>query len=426
MRPRRSCGGECVRKTVFWSWQSDLDGRVTRDVIRTALDEAITILAAELEEADRPSLTSDTQGVAGTPDIVATILAKIDEAAVFVGDVTPIALSDSGKACANPNVLLEMGYANKALTSHRVIQVWNTAFEGAIVEKLPFDLRGRRGPLSFDLPIGADTTTLRAARTKLAKELAGALKLAFDTLPPPSPEAVHWQPPFSGDTDIWFDPGAEQTVTHPTHGSSKIRWKPGAHGYARLIPSKWAAKPGAKRSIAEHPGHPALIGNAGSLGYGVSRGGAMIYRPDAAEEGVYPTGALTQWFEKTGEFWGIANEFLFTPKSGRLTVATGYIFKQWMSFLERNCALALAHGGSLPIHVRLGITGLDGTWWPAGRYDFGDEGFAAVEPSFEYDATLSSDGKDSLRNVAVAAFNALAEIYGVAAHTLDEIEALGR
>lgn len=210
MRPRRSCGGECVRKTVFWSWQSDLDGRVTRDVIRTALDEAITILAAELEEADRPSLTSDTQGVAGTPDIVATILAKIDEAAVFVGDVTPIALSDSGKACANPNVLLEMGYANKALTSHRVIQVWNTAFEGAIVEKLPFDLRGRRGPLSFDLPIGADTTTLRAARTKLAKELAGALKLAFDTLPPPSPEAVHWQPPFSGDTDIWFDPGAEQ------------------------------------------------------------------------------------------------------------------------------------------------------------------------------------------------------------------------
>ena len=114
MRPRRSCGGECVRKTVFWSWQSDLDGRVTRDVIRTALDEAITILAAELEEADRPSLTSDTQGVAGTPDIVATILAKIDEAAVFVGDVTPIALSDSGKACANPNVLLEMGYANKA------------------------------------------------------------------------------------------------------------------------------------------------------------------------------------------------------------------------------------------------------------------------------------------------------------------------
>ena len=75
-------------KTVFWSWQSDLDGRVTREVVRFALDEAIKILSADLEEADRPSLTSDTQGVAGTPDIVATILRKIDEAAVFVGDVT--------------------------------------------------------------------------------------------------------------------------------------------------------------------------------------------------------------------------------------------------------------------------------------------------------------------------------------------------
>jgi hypothetical protein len=133
-----------VEKTVFWSWQSDLDGRVTREVIRFALDQAITILAADLQEADRPSLTSDTQGVAGTPDIVATILRKIDEAAVFVGDVTPIAVSENGKACANPNVLLEMGYANKALTEHRVIQVWNTAFEGATIDALPFDMRGGR------------------------------------------------------------------------------------------------------------------------------------------------------------------------------------------------------------------------------------------------------------------------------------------
>lgn len=124
-----------MSKTVFWSWQSDLDARVTRDVIRYALDESIKILAASLEEAHRPNLTSDTQGVSGTPDIVATILRKIDEAAVFVGDVTPIAVSESDKACANPNVLLEMGYANKALTEHRVIQVWNTAFEGATIEK---------------------------------------------------------------------------------------------------------------------------------------------------------------------------------------------------------------------------------------------------------------------------------------------------
>lgn len=85
-----------MTKTVFWSWQSDLDGRVTRELIRSALDQAIGMLAADLDEAERPSLTSDTQGVAGTPDIVATILRKIDEAAVFVADVTPIAVSVEG------------------------------------------------------------------------------------------------------------------------------------------------------------------------------------------------------------------------------------------------------------------------------------------------------------------------------------------
>ncbi|UZW58263.1 hypothetical protein NUH86_24700 (plasmid) [Sphingobium sp. JS3065] len=207
-----------MEKTVFWSWQSDLDGRVTREVIRSALDQAIGMISADLAEADRPSLTSDTQGVAGSPDIVATILRKIDEAAVFVGDVTPIAVSADGKACANSNVLIELGYAHRALGENRVLQIWNTAFDGATLDKLPFDMRGRRGPLGFHLLVGADTATLRTVREKLAKDLAGALKLALDTLPPPPPEAVHWQPHFAGDADLWFDRAGPQLVTNPTHG----------------------------------------------------------------------------------------------------------------------------------------------------------------------------------------------------------------
>jgi len=45
------------------------------------------------------------------PDIVATILEKIDNAAAFVGDVTPISVSENGKQVANPNVLIELGYS---------------------------------------------------------------------------------------------------------------------------------------------------------------------------------------------------------------------------------------------------------------------------------------------------------------------------
>lgn len=152
----------------------------------------------------------------------------------------------------------------------------------------------------------------------------------------------------------------------------------------------------------------------------------MLYWPGTAEEGVYPTVALTQWFEKTGEFWGVGGGFLFTPKSGRLTLATGYFDHRWLHFLERNCALALAHGGSLPIHVRLGVNGLTGSWWPPGRFDFGDEGFAAVESSFEFDATLIAVDKATLRRVAADAFNALAAVYGIEAHTIEQIEALAR
>lgn len=413
-------------KTVFWSWQSDLDSRVTREVIRYALDEAIKILAADLEEANRPSLTSDTQGVAGTPDIVATILRKIDEAAVFVGDVTPIAVSATGKACANPNVLLEMGYANKALTVHRVIQVWNTAFDGATLDKLPFDMRNRRGPMAFHLPTDVDTNKLRSVRSKLALKLADALKLAFDQLPPPPPETVRWQQNVEGDPDLWFDKNESQTVTNPMHGSSKIRWNSHFPGFARLIPSNWKAKPDAKRSLADHPGYPALLARADYLSYGMSKGGMMIYWPGTANDGVYPTLAITQWFEKTGEFWGVAGGFLFKRDGGRLTLATGYFFGRWLNFLERNCALALAHGGALPIHIRLGVNDLKESWWPRGQFDFDNEGFAAVEDSYEFRATLTSIEPAALKAVVVEAFNGLATVYGVESHTAEQIEALAR
>ena len=152
----------------------------------------------------------------------------------------------------------------------------------------------------------------------------------------------------------------------------------------------------------------------------------MTYRPDEEVHGVYSAGALTQWFERTGEFRGIANEFLFASKNDRSTVASGYIFERWVSFLERNCLLALEHGGELPIHVRLGITGLDESWWPQGPFDFGDEGFAAVEPAFEYDAKLVKADRQALRQVAADAFNALAAIYGVEPHSIEQIEALSR
>lgn len=67
------------------------------------------------------------------------------------------------------------------------------------------------------------------------------------------------------------------------------------------------------------------------------------------------------------------------------------------------------------------MNGLTDSWWPKGRYEFDDEGYASVEDSYEYDATLTSIKPDDLKSVVVDAFNGLAAIYGVGAHTYEQI-----
>lgn len=52
---------------IFWSWQSDLTGKVTRNVVQDALGRALLALGDELELApsDRPELDHDTKNSPG-------------------------------------------------------------------------------------------------------------------------------------------------------------------------------------------------------------------------------------------------------------------------------------------------------------------------------------------------------------------------
>ena len=67
---------------IFWSWQSDTDGRIGRFLVRDALRDAVGGLkeSLEIDEPVRDALhiDHDIQGVSGSPDLVPTILAKID------------------------------------------------------------------------------------------------------------------------------------------------------------------------------------------------------------------------------------------------------------------------------------------------------------------------------------------------------------
>lgn len=172
-----------MARTVFWSWQSDLPADITKDFIKSALRHALTKVASELqlESADRIELDHDTKGEAGLVEIVSTIFGKIDECEVFVADITPVAaMSPSGgeKKIPNPNVMIELGYALRELGHKRVITVANLTFGGR-PEELPFDLRHRRGAITYSLASKENPAYDKEQKT-LITQLAAALKVNLE------------------------------------------------------------------------------------------------------------------------------------------------------------------------------------------------------------------------------------------------------
>jgi len=159
--------------TIFYSWQSDLPNPTNRGFIRKALDIAAASLSSDLDLNVEARVESDTQGVPGSPDIINTILEKIDSADAVVADVS---LVDPGneRRTPNPNVLFELGYAFKALGAERVLMVFNEAF-GA-TRDLPFDLGLRR---QICYTAREDSTDKAEARRVLAGRLETALRMMF-------------------------------------------------------------------------------------------------------------------------------------------------------------------------------------------------------------------------------------------------------
>ncbi len=167
---------------VFYSWQSDLPRQTTRDIIHDAAVEAVRRVAGTARLEDAPRFDQDTLGEAGSPQITETIFRKIRDSALFLADVTFVSKTEGregqkAKKLPNPNVMLELGYAAAMIGWDRVILIMNKAYGSP--ESLPFDLRNRRFPLTFDLPpasskplpIGALVGGLEEAiQTHLARE----------------------------------------------------------------------------------------------------------------------------------------------------------------------------------------------------------------------------------------------------------------
>jgi len=145
-------------------------------MIRAAAADATACLAGPLAVEDAPRIDQDTQGQSGTPAISETIYRKIEKCSVFLADVTLVGKTDPkdgrrSKQLPNPNVLIELGYAAGKLGWDRIVLALNKHYGSP--ESLPFDLRNRRFPVTFDL--GPNSRRGQAVRQSLASELQTAI-----------------------------------------------------------------------------------------------------------------------------------------------------------------------------------------------------------------------------------------------------------
>jgi hypothetical protein len=342
---------------IFWAWQSDTDQAVCRFLVKKALDVAIQDLAGELDE--RPELDHDTKDLPGMPDIVASIFAKIDAATAFVADVTTVAKTDKNKAVANPNVLMELGYAKKAISPDNIICVANTHWFD--IADLPFDLRNRRGPILYSLPPDSDANARNAARNQLAKDLKNAL-LSILKNTPTQPSSSMLRSSRDRDPSIWLPKGSK-LVHQGFHGSGQqeVTVYEGPRAYIRAAPERWKTTPtrAQLRELPEFWAPPVARDGDG----GLNADGRIVYWfSEHSQLGRVAVSAL-QVFLEPAEAWCYFGK-VYSDVNGADFLATTFVREQWRDALDNVFRFFRELQAIGPFRVEAGIVGISKLHWP--------------------------------------------------------------
>ncbi|HBL65079.1 MAG TPA: hypothetical protein DDZ58_03105 [Achromobacter sp.] len=358
---------------VFWSWQSDLSTKRHREFVKGALERALALVSSDLNlaESERPELDHDTKGEAGLVEIAAAIFSKIEQAKVFVADVTPIAKTSKDKHVANPNVMIELGYALHALGREAIILVWNTD-SGIKIEHLPFDLRHRRGPIAYTLPSGSSAETLKAAEEKLVVEFASALSTILKKALTTQNATLNFRrhPSRENMPSTWLQLG--ERIHHQDYFNG-----PGNHSrdpvettrcYMRITPCAWRDNVKPRRANiqalrADHAlpyfaGFSAGDGGANDLGF--VKVGMNALAPETAN-------VVTQWFDETAEIWGFST-LVTSEHNGRVYLSFVSVLRAWDEFLRASLVALNNLGAMGPVQIEVGVTGLKDTYWADGEY----------------------------------------------------------
>lgn len=157
---------------VFFAWQLDTPSDHNKKFIWEALTHAANNLSTIGQPEMSPRPETDTQGAPGTPNIVETIFKRIRTSSVFIADLSFVGSTTRGKRISNPNVLIELGFAARAIGWDRTILVLNEAYGSA--DALPFDILQHRWPIEYRL---TEKTTVRDRRFEtLSSALEAALR----------------------------------------------------------------------------------------------------------------------------------------------------------------------------------------------------------------------------------------------------------
>jgi hypothetical protein len=128
---------------VFDSWQSDLQNNTNRGVVKSCIEKALDEIRKDKTIPFEPEYDTAIRKESGSPHIATRIFRKIRKTCAVVSDVSIV--YPGKKPAPNPNVLVELGYAARAIGWPRVVMVMNTAFGGkdggpAEPKDLPFDI----------------------------------------------------------------------------------------------------------------------------------------------------------------------------------------------------------------------------------------------------------------------------------------------
>lgn len=160
-----------MKKSVFYSWQSDSNQKENRFLIKGALEQAVRALGQGF------TVDEATREIPGHAPIFDSILRKIHAAALFVADLTLVGQYSETKGTPNPNVLIEYGYALSVMGDVKIIPVMNTYYGRP--DALPFDLRHRSVRVQYHLDPQADRVQRKSEGKRLADMLRRELSLIW-------------------------------------------------------------------------------------------------------------------------------------------------------------------------------------------------------------------------------------------------------